>query len=97
MGRVDAAVSLSQEPRPVPDDLKSSWERARVLPKDRMRQLAVAVWGGTAIGVTAAAMMLGACLKLGCFQAVSSVTAGSHPFGLRVELEVAAKQTNDVV
>lgn len=44
VGRIDAAVSLSQEPRLVPDELKSSWEQARVLPKDGMRQLAASAW-----------------------------------------------------
>jgi len=44
VGRIDAAVSLSQEPRLVPDGLKSSWEQARVLPKDGMRHLAASAW-----------------------------------------------------
>lgn len=80
VGRIDIAVSLSQKPQLLPAEMKAAWEQARILPTDgweaKMREKVKAVWEATdrgtlqAIGVVAAATMLAACYKLGCFQTV---------------------------
>lgn len=84
VGRIDIAVSLSQKPKLLPAEMRDAWERARLFPADgwseKVRKQAKAVWEATdrgtlqAIGVAAAATLLAACLKLGCFPAVRDVT-----------------------
>ncbi|CAM9824097.1 unnamed protein product, partial [Pylaiella littoralis] len=87
VGRVDAAVSLSQEPQRLPEDMEADWSSAGAVPNDGLLALAAKVWGRTdrgtlravgvaaaAVGVAAVATMLATCYTSGQYEATGSST-----------------------
>lgn len=100
VGRVDAAVSLSQEPQRLPEDMEADWSSAGAVPNDGLLALAAKVWGRTdrgtlravgvaaaAVGVAAVATMLATCYTSGQYEAVRT-----KPLDSQQSVSVRAEQ-----